>query len=37
MSNTFLAVYVGSGAGPRMKAWAELSQAEQQARQKQGV
>jgi hypothetical protein len=35
--NTFLAVFIGSKAGPAMMAWNTLTEAERLARQQEGV
>ena len=37
MSNTFLAIFVGNPDSPKMKAWAALSEAERNAKQRDGM
>jgi hypothetical protein len=36
-NDTFLAVFLGSKTGPRMKAWMALSEAERRAREQEGI
>lgn len=37
MTNTYLAIFLGSPANPRMAAWQALPEAERQARQQKGI
>src|SRR4051812_39547591 len=36
-SNTFLAIFLGSKANPRMKAWMALPEAERKAKEREGI
>ncbi len=36
-TNTYLAIFLGSKTSPRMKAWQALSEAERQAKQREGI
>ncbi|MDE2183153.1 MAG: hypothetical protein KGJ78_09030 [Alphaproteobacteria bacterium] len=37
MTNTFLAVFLGSKSSPRMKSWMELPEAERKAKERDGI